>query len=88
MPPSEHWGPILLGVAGVLTALAGLFSARPRRISNQLLDCQEDRERCEQESEALREQVLIALRHIFRLEKALTMAGRKPPPRPEGLDLP
>lgn len=84
---SQNLGPILLGVAGVITALAGLASAKPRRISGQLQDCQEELERCEQDSEQYRGQVLIALRHIFRLEKAITMAGRKPPARPEGLDL-
>jgi len=83
----EHLGPILLGVAGLITAIAGLLSARPRRISGQLLDCQEELQRCEQDSDSYREQVLVALRHIFRLEKALIMAGKKPPARPEGLDL-
>lgn len=84
---TQSLGPILVGVAGLVTALAGLASAKPRRISGQLQDCQEELERCEQESEWYREQVLVALRHIFRLEKALTMAGKKPPSRPEGLDL-
>lgn len=83
----EYLGPILVGVAGLITAIAGLLSARPRRISGQLQDCQEELERCEQDSDSYREQVYVALRHIFRLEKALVMAGKKPPARPEGLDL-
>lgn len=83
----EHIGPILTGAAGFLTAVVGMLSARPRRISAQLQECLEERERCEQDAEAYRAQVLIALRHIFRLEKALTLAGKKPPTRPEGLDL-
>lgn len=83
----EHIGPILTGATGFLTAVAGLLSARPRRISAQLQECLEDRERCEQERDLYQQQVLIALRHIFRLEKALTLAGKKPPARPEGLDL-
>lgn len=84
---SQHLGPILTGAAGFLTAVAGILAARPRRISGQLQDCQEELAQCEQDSEQYRQQVLIALRHIFRLEKALTMAGKKPPARPEGLDL-
>lgn len=80
-------GPMLTGAAGFVTALAGLVTVRPRRISSQLQECAEEREQCEQQSDRYRQQVLIALGHIFRLEKALTMAGKKPPARPRALDL-
>lgn len=83
----EQFGPMLAGLAGLLTALAGLLSAWHRRIPGQLEDCEEELERCKRDSDGYQAQVLLALRHIFRLEKALTMAGKRPPPRPEGLDL-
>lgn len=83
----QHLGPILTGAAGLVVALTGLLAARPRRISAQLQECIDGRAECEQDSELYQQQVLTALRHIFKLEKALTLAGKKPPPRPEGLDL-
>lgn len=87
----QHLGPTLTGLAGLVTALVGVFAVRPRRISaqlqQQLQECTEELELCEQTSETYRGQVLVALGHIFRLEKALTLAGKKAPARPGALDL-
>lgn len=74
----EAIGPVLTGVAGVITAIAGLRATRRKANDDELRWCEEDRAH---DQAAL----LAALRHVWTLERALAAAGFDPPPRPEAL---
>lgn len=71
-------GPALTGLAGVITAIAGLRATRRQASGDELKWCEEDRAH---DQAAL----LAALRHVWTLERALAAAGLSPPPRPEAL---
>lgn len=71
-------GAALTGIAGVITAVAGLMATRRRSDEGELAWCEEERL-------AAQDRLLIALRHVFLLERTLAATGGDVPPRPEAL---
>lgn len=81
----EQVGPIITALAGLVVAGAGALKVRAGRLSSRLTDCHQRLEETEEEAEEYRQVALRALRHIFKLEKALAARGVTPPARPSDL---
>jgi hypothetical protein len=75
-------GPILVGLAGVLTAIKGLGAYGGR---TQPDNHNSDLDPCLQDLEELQERHHSALRHIYRLEQFIAGYGLRPPERPESI---
>lgn len=71
-------GAALTGIAGVITATAGLMATRRRTDESDLAWCEEERLQAQDD-------LLAALRHVFDLERRMAAAGVDVPPRPEAL---
>lgn len=71
-------GASLTGLAGVITAIAGLMATRRRTDEGDLAWCEEERLQAQDD-------LLLALRHVFLLERTLAAAGHDVPPRPDPL---
>lgn len=71
-------GAALTGLAGVITAVAGLMATRRRTDESDLAWCEEERLQAQDD-------LLLALRHLFDLERRLAAAGLDVPPRPDPL---
>ncbi len=83
----EALGPILMGLAALVTAVAGVLRTRvlrgflsrlarsSSRLERQLIECEDERDRD-------RETMLAAMRHLDRLERILAGRGVPVPPRP------
>jgi hypothetical protein len=69
-------GSALTGLAGVITAWAGLRATRRTQDDTDLRDCETDRLYAE-------DRLLLAQRHLFALERRIAAAGGEVPPRPE-----
>jgi hypothetical protein len=74
-------GPILVGLAGLLTAIKGLHNVgqdRPTSSPTELSECRD-------ELEQAHDQTAAALRHIYRLERYMAAYGLYAPERPESM---
>lgn len=71
-------GASLTGLAGVITAIAGLMATRRRTDEGDLAWCEEERLQAQDD-------LLLALRHVFDLERRLATLGHDVPPRPDAL---
>lgn len=78
----QYLGQILTGMAGLVTAFGGIMLARSRQVSAELAECRHESTLREATQRQWR---VIALRHIYQLEKALHQTTMSVPDRPDEL---
>jgi len=85
-----------MAIAGLLTAIRGMPphnpstppSSSPTPVLAQrteLIDCQQQLEEAVSEGERHRLSTLVALQHVWRLERHIALTGGHPPERPAAL---
>jgi hypothetical protein len=78
----QYLGQILTGLAGLVTAFGGILLARSRQTASELAECQHDSTLRDAQQRQWR---VIALRHMYQLEKLLHQTTMSVPDRPEEL---
>jgi hypothetical protein len=71
-------GSVATGLTGIIVAVAGLLANRQRTSGEEL-------SRCRSELDISHRQLVVGLRHLYRLERMLANTGVNVPARPQEL---